>query len=124
MKKVVKKYQSGDTVFYGWLIYQQAGYHDGKFTLKGRVTLFNTDDYDAALYAYEDDLPLTSTLRLFNGRGKSLFLLASWQVLDRMKLAARYDVAWYSDREVYSSGNDERATSAPGSFHLGCLISF
>ena len=124
VKKVVKKYQSGDTVFYGWLIYQQAGYHDGKFTLKGRVTLFNTDDYDAALYAYEDDLPLTSTLRLFNGRGKSLFLLASWQVLDRMKLAARYDVAWYSDREVYSSGNDERATSAPGSFHLGCLISF
>ncbi len=124
VKKVVKKYQAGDTVFYGWLIYQQAGYHDGKFTLKGRVTLFNTDDYDAALYAYEDDLPLTSTLRLFNGRGKSLFLLASWQVLDRMKLAARYDVAWYSDREVYSSGNDERATSAPGSFHLGCLISF
>ena len=124
VKKVVNKYQSGDTALFGWLIYQQAGYHVGTFTLKGRVTLFNTDDYDAALYAYEDDLPLTSTLRLFNGRGKSLFILASWQVLERMKLAARYDVTWYSDREVYSSGNDERATSAPGSFHLGCLLSF
>ena len=124
VKQVVKKYLSGDIPLYGWLIYQQASYHVGKFSLKGRVTLFNTDDYDAALYAYEDDLPLTSTLGLYNGRGKSLFLLASWQAMQEMKLAARYDVAWYSDREVFSSGNDERATSAPGSFHLGCSLLF
>ena len=123
VKKVVNKYQSGDTALFGWLIYQQAGYHVGKFTLKGRVTLFNTDDYDAALYAYEDDLPLTSTLGLYNGRGKSLFILASWQAMERMKLAARYNMAWYSDRDLFGSGNDERATSCPGSFHLGCIFS-
>ena len=124
VKKVVNKYLSGDTAFYGWLIYQQAGCQAGKFNLKGRFSLFNTDDYDAALYAYEDDLPLTSTLGLYNGRGKSFFLLASWQAMQQMKLAARYEMAWYSDREVYSSGNDERATSSPGSFHLGCSLSF
>ena len=124
VKKVVNKYLSGDTAVYGWLIYQQAGYHTGKFNVKGRFTLFNTDDYDAALYAYEDDLPLTSTLGLFNGRGKSIFLLASWQVMQQMKLAARYEMTWYGDREVYSSGNDERATSSPGSFHVGCTLSF
>ena len=124
VKKVVKKYLSGDTTVYGWLVYQQAGYTVGKFSLKGRFTLFNSDDYDAAPYAYEDDLPLTSTLGLYNGRGKSLFLLASWQAMMQMKLAARYEMAWYSDREVYSSGNDERATSSPGSFHLGCVLTF
>jgi len=124
VKKVVNKYLSDDTAVYGWLIYQQAGYHTGKFNVKGRFTLFNTDDYDAALYAYEDDLPLTSTLGLFNGRGKSIFLLASWQVMQQMKLAARYEMTWYGDREVYSSGNDERATSSPGSFHVGCTLSF
>jgi len=123
-KKVVKQYLSGDTPYYGWLLYQQAGYHTGKFSVKGRVTLFNTDDYDAALYAYEDDLPLTSSLGLYNGRGKSCFILASWQAMQQMKIAARYEMAWYSDREVYSSGNDERATSAPGSFHLGCSLVF
>jgi hypothetical protein len=124
VKKVIKKYLSGDTTEYGWLLYQQAGYTEGKFSLKGRFTLFNSDDYDAALYAYEDDLPLTSTLGLYNGRGRSLFLLASWQAMMQMKLAARYEMAWYSDREVYSSGNDERATSSPGSFHLGCALTF
>ena len=86
--------------------------------------MFSSDDYDAALYAYEDDLPLTSTLGLYNGRGKSLFILASWQALQGMKLAARYDMAWYSDRYLFSSGNDERATSSPGSFHFGCIVSF
>ncbi len=109
--------------FYGWLFYQQAGYTAGKFALKGRFTVFNTEDYDAALYAYEDDLPLTSSLGMYDGRGKSLFVVATWQLLPQMKLGARYETTWYSDREVYSSGNDERATSAPGSFHLGCFLS-
>ena len=124
VKKVVKEYLAGDQLFYGWLVYQQAGYTFGKFSLKGRVTVFNTDDYDAAIYAYEDDLPLTSTLGMYNGRGKSLFLVATWQVIPQMKIGARYETTWYSDRSVYSSGNDERATSAPGSFHLGCSLAF
>ncbi len=124
VKKVVKEYRAGDQQFYGWLASQQAGYTVGKFGLKGRLTVFNTDDYDAALYAYEDDLPLTSSLGMYNGRGKSLFLVATWQALPQLKIGARYEVTWYSDREVYSSGNDERATRAPGSFHLGCFFSF
>ncbi len=124
VKKVVKDYLAGDQQFYGWLAYQQAGYTAGKFGMKGRLAVFNTDDYDAALYAYEDDLPLTSSLGMYNGRGKSLFLVATWQALPQLKLGARYEVTWYSDREVYSSGNDERATSAPGSFHLGCFFTF
>jgi hypothetical protein len=124
LKKVVKEYVAGEKRFYGWLLYQQAGYTSGKFSLKGRFTVFNTDDYDAAIYAYEDDLPLTSSLGTYNGRGKSLFMLATWQVIPQMKIGARYETTWYGDREVYSSGNDERATSAPGSFHLGCSFSF
>jgi hypothetical protein len=124
VKKVVKEYLAGDQPFYGWLAYQQAGYTTGKFGLKGRFTLFNTEDYDAAIYAYEDDLPLTSSLGMYNGRGKSLFIVATWQLLPQMKLGARYETTWYSDRVVNSSGNDEQATSAPGSFHLGCSLAF
>ncbi len=124
VKKVVKEYLGGDQLFSGWLVYQQAGYTSGKFGLKGRLTVFNTDDYDAAIYAYEDDLPLTSSLGMYNGRGKSLFVVATWQPLPQMKLGARYETTWYSDREAYSSGNDQQATSTPGSFHLGCSLAF
>jgi hypothetical protein len=124
VKRVIKEYLGGERQFYGRLFFQQAGYTAGKFALKGRFTLFNTEDYDAALYAYEDDLPLTSSLGMYDGRGKSLFVVATWQLLPQMKVGARYETTWYSDREVYSSGNDERATSSPGSFHLGCFLSF
>ncbi|MEI6756974.1 MAG: helix-hairpin-helix domain-containing protein [Chlorobium sp.] len=123
-KKVVKQYLAGDQQFYGRLFYQQAGYESPGFSLKGRFTHFQSDDYDAALYAYEDDLPLTSSLGLYSGRGNSFFLLATWQAMKQMELSARFEKTWYSDREVYSSGNDERATNAPGSFHLGCFITF
>ncbi|MEI7748062.1 MAG: helix-hairpin-helix domain-containing protein, partial [Chlorobiaceae bacterium] len=96
----------------------------GNYGLKGRVTFFDTNDYDAAIYAYEDDLPLTSSLGVYDGRGRSMFLVATWQAMKKMKLGARYEKTWYSDRVVCGSGNDERATSAPGSFHLGCFLSF
>ena len=124
VKEVVKKYLAGDQTFYGRLLYQQVGYTTGSYGVKGRFTVFNTSDYDAAIYAYEDDLPLTSSLGVYDGRGKSLFLVATWQAMKQMKLAGRYETTWYDDRLVYSSGNDERATSSPGSFHLGCLLSF
>ncbi len=124
VKSVVKEYLAGDQPFYGRMLYQQVGYNAGNYGLKGRITVFDTNDYDAAIYVYEDDLPLTSSLGVYDGRGKSLFLVATWQAMKQMKLGARYETTWYSDRSVCGSGNDERATSAPGSFHLGCFLSF
>jgi len=124
VKRVVNRFLAGNETLYGWLVYQQLHLDAGRFTVKGRFTLFNTEDYDAALYAAEDDLPLTSSLGVYDGRGKSIYLIALWQVMKQMKLAARYEKSWYSDRTVYSSGNDLRATSAPGSVHLGCMLTF
>ncbi len=124
VKRVVKEYIAGDETYYGWLLYQQANFRAGSFGLKGRFTLFHTDDYDAAIYTYEDDLPLVFNSTAFSGRGKALFLVASWDVSRNLKLAGKFETTWYDDRDVYSSGADERDTSAPGSFHLGCSLRF
>ncbi|MGB8248549.1 MAG: helix-hairpin-helix domain-containing protein [Chlorobium sp.] len=124
VKRVVKEYLAGDETYYGWLLYQQANFRVGSFGLKGRFTLFHTDDYDAAIYTYEDDLPLVFNSTAFSGRGKALFLVASWDVSRNLKLAGKFETTWYDDRDVYSSGPDERDTSAPGSFHLGCSLRF
>jgi hypothetical protein len=88
------------------------------------VTLFNTDDFDSAIYVYEDDLPLVFNTAMFSGRGKALMLLASWDVMQSMTLGAKYEVAWYTDRAVFSSGADQRDTSAPGTVTLGCSLRF
>lgn len=124
VKRVVEDFLAGDETYYGWLLYQQANFRTGRFGLKGRFTLFHTDDYDAAIYTYEDDLPLVFNSTAFSGRGKALFLVASWDVSKNMKLAGKFETTWYDDRDVYSSDDDERDTSAPGSFHLGCSLRF
>ncbi|NTV21011.1 MAG: helix-hairpin-helix domain-containing protein [Chlorobium limicola] len=124
VKRVVKEYLAGDESCYGWLVYQQAGYKAGKFGLKGRFTIFNTDDYDASIYVYEDDLPLVFNSTGFNGRGKAFFILGTWDVTKNLKLAGKFETTWYDDREVYGDSTDQRNTSAPGTFHFGCSLKF
>jgi hypothetical protein len=108
----------------GWLLYQQFNYRIAKLTLKSRVAMFNTDSFDAALYAYEDDLPLVYTLNSYYGRGKAFFILLDYEPVRDCNLTAKYEITWYGDREVYSSGNDLRVTSSPGSFHMGVMWKF
>ncbi|MEI8032829.1 MAG: helix-hairpin-helix domain-containing protein [Chlorobiaceae bacterium] len=124
VKRVVERFLAGDQTLYGWLAYQQLSWEGARSAVKGRVTVFNTDAYDAAIYASEDDLPLTSSLGVYDGRGKSVSLLLLWQTMKQMKLALRYETTWYSDRSSYGSGNDQRMSSSPGSLNLGCYLSF
>jgi hypothetical protein len=105
-------------------LYQQINLKQGPFTLKTRLARFDTDSYDAALYAYEDDLPLVYTLNAYYGRGKAWFILLDFEPVKNFNLTAKYETTWYDDRDVYSSGNDLRNTSSPGSFHVGCMLKF
>jgi hypothetical protein len=108
----------------GWLYYQQLNIKSGPFTVKTRVSRFDTDSYDTALYAYEDDLPLVYTLNTYYGRGKAWFIMLDFEPMKDFSLTAKYETTWYTDREVYSSGNDLRNTSSPASFNLGCMLKF
>jgi hypothetical protein len=108
----------------GWLAYEQVNCRLGKLSVKTRLTAFNTDSYDSAIYSYEDDLPLVYTLSPFYGRGRAMFVVLSYDPLRNFHLAAKYETTWYADRKVYSSGNDLRATSSPGSYHIGCTLQF
>ncbi len=124
VKRVVEDFLAGDEAYYGWLIYQQANYKTGRFGLKSRFTIFNTDDYDASIYVYEDDLPLVFNSTGFNGRGKAFFILGTWDITKNLQLAGKFETTWYDDRKVYSSGDDQRNTNAPGTFHFGCSLKF
>ncbi len=108
----------------GWLLYQQINLKRGPFTLKTRLARFDTDSYDVALYAYEDDLPLVYTLNAYYGRGKAWFIVLDFEPVKNFNLTAKYETTWYDDRDVYSSGNDLRNTSSPGSYHVGCMLKF
>lgn len=124
IKFVEGEYPDGDERSNGWLFYQQAVLKKGPVAFKARYTEFDTDDYDSAIYVYEDDLPLVFTLKSYYGEGRAFFALFSYDLWKNFELTARYAKTWYDDRDTYSSGNDERDTSAPASYHLGCALRF
>ncbi len=123
-KSVESLFASGRSVDRGWLCYGQLKSAFGRFGLTSRYTRFVTDSYEAAVYAYEDDLPLVYSLGTFSGRGQAMFLMVNWDAAASFRLAARYEVTWYADRTSYSSGNDLRATSSPAAFNLGAIWKF
>jgi hypothetical protein len=124
LKRAERRYLAGDEAYGGWLLYQQAGVNGKRFSLKGRFTIFDVRDYDAAIYVYEDDLPQTFSTGMYNGRGRSLILLCSWEPSKELKLAGRYEKSWYDDRQSTGDGSDTRATGSPASFHLGAYLKF
>lgn len=124
IKFVEGEYPDGEMHSDGWLFYQQAVLKKGAVAFKARYTQFRTDDYDSAIYVYEDDLPLVFTLKSYYGQGRAFFVLLSYDLLKNFDLTARYAKTWYGDRDTYSSGNDERDSNAPASYHLGCALKF
>lgn len=123
-KSLRSQFISGTESEEGWLLYQQLNWKSGPVTLKTRLARFDTDSYDAALYAYEDDLPLVYTLNAYYGRGKAWFIVLDFEPVKNFNLTAKYETTWYDDRDTVGSDNDLRNTSSPGSFHVGCMLKF
>ena len=108
----------------GWLLYEQAAWRKGPLKLTARYSRFHTENFDSAIYVYENDLPLVFNLKSYYGRGEAFFALLSMELMKNFDLSARYEKAWYANRDVYSSGNDLRLTSSPSSWHVGCALRF
>jgi len=123
-KSIRSRFVTGIESEEGWLLYQQLNWKNGPVTLKTRLARFDTDSYDAALYAYEDDLPLVYTLSTYYGRGKAWFIMLDYKPVRSVRLTAKYETTWYRDREAYSSGNDLRATSSPATWTVGAMLRF
>jgi hypothetical protein len=123
-KSIRSQFVTGTESEDGWLLYQQLNWKSGPITMKTRLARFDTDSYEAGLYAYEDDLPLVFTLNNYYGRGKAWFIMLDVAPAHDFSLTAKYEITWYNDRDAYGSGNDLRDTSSPASFNVGCMWRF
>jgi hypothetical protein len=90
----------------GLLMYQEMRVRPGKsFELSARMTFFDTDSFDSAVFQYEPDLPGLVTNRSLFGEG------ARWYVLLKYKygvfeLAAKYSETFRDDTNETGSGAD------------------
>ena len=90
----------------GYFICQDVAYkpENKPFSLTFRYALFDTEDYDARVYAYESDVLYSFSVPALYGKGMRVYLLGKWKPFSSLTLYARIGSTIYTDRDEISSG--------------------
>ena len=91
---------------HGFFICQDVAYkpENKPFSLTFRYAIFDTDDYDSRVYAYENDVLYSFSVPALYGKGMRMYLLGKWQPFKSLTLYARIGSTIYTDRDEISSG--------------------
>ncbi|MDW8019418.1 MAG: helix-hairpin-helix domain-containing protein [Chloroherpetonaceae bacterium] len=110
----------------GWLIAQDINLDlfDQRLSIDARLAFFQTDSFDAAIYAFENDLPLTFTVYAHNGRGQRAFVNLRYQILAQVELAARFANVFRDDVASIGSGNEAFPSNTLNTLSLGLRVRF
>lgn len=74
------------------------------FELDARIALFDTDGYEARIYAYERDLLYSFSVPVFFDRGQRSYVLAEYAPTSSITIEAKYGVTRYDNRSTIGSG--------------------
>ena len=91
---------------HGFFICQDVAYkpENKPFSLTFRYAIFDTDDYDSRVYAYESDVLYSFSVPALYGKGMRVYLLGKWKPFNNLMLYARIGSTIYNDRDEISSG--------------------
>ncbi len=99
--------KADNTMSKGFLVYQDVLVSPMGFPLsfKGRFAIFQTDDYDSRIYAYENDLIGSFSIPAYAHRGMRYYLNLRYKGIRNMTLEFRIAQTYQSYRED-AQGND------------------
>ena len=87
-------------------------YHDITFKPLGKrisgsfhYALFQSDDYDSRLYAYEVDIPGSYSIPAYYDRGSRYYLLLNYNFSRNIEAWVRYSQTYYSNKKIISEGS-------------------
>jgi hypothetical protein len=100
-------YPSNGEAQHGLAIYQDVTFKKIGFpvSVTARYALFQTDSYNARIYAYENDVPLAFSIPAYFGKGSRIFLLVNWDVTRKLELWLRVAQTFYYNQDVISEGS-------------------
>src|SRR5258705_1511424 len=96
---------SGRTTM-GMVLLQDIAYTIGRVSIAGRYALFDTEDYDNRMYAYEQDAWLSFTFPAYYGRGIRNYLLLQYRLTRKMDMWVRWGQTRYADHTTIGSGGE------------------
>lgn len=97
------------TISRGYLLYQDVQYSLEKIPLKFsfRYAVFNTDDYNSRIYAYENDVLYKFSVPGYYYQGQRYYILANYNLNNAISMWIRFSQTIYNNRETISSGLEE-----------------
>jgi hypothetical protein len=93
----------------GWLMYQDITWKALKspVSLSFRYALFDTDTYNARIYAYENDVLYAFSIPAYYYTGSRTYLTLRCNIVRGIDVWLRYAVTFYNNRSLISSGTSE-----------------
>ena len=93
----------------GFLIYQDVIYRPENIpiSLSFRYAMFETDSYNARMYAYENDVLYAFSVPAYYDQGTRTYLNISYSLKKGIDLWLRIAQTWLPDREIIGSGLNE-----------------
>ncbi len=93
----------------GALIFQDIQYNTPykKLTVTARVAFFSIDDYNARIYATENDVLYQYAVPMFQNSGVRYFLLANFNITKKLEAWVKYSVTTYHNTTTISSGLEQ-----------------
>lgn len=90
----------------GFLIYQDIAYKskNQKLTISGRFAIFDVEDYDSRIYAYENDLLYVFSIPAYYNRGVRVYGLMSYKISNKMQFWFKIANTWYENVSEIGSG--------------------
>jgi len=90
----------------GFMIYQDVVYKsiNSPVSLSLRYAVFQTDSYNARMYAYESEVLYFYSIPPYYGSGSRMYALVNWKIKRGIELWLRYGVWVYTDRNSVGSG--------------------
>ncbi|MDF2158162.1 helix-hairpin-helix domain-containing protein [Algoriphagus sp. CAU 1675] len=88
----------------GFMVLQDLNFKKERWKITGRFALFDTDNYDTRIYAFENNVLWTFSIPAFSGQGQRYYLLGEFDLNPKITAYLRFAKTSYTDRESIGTG--------------------
>ena len=101
--------QESENFCQGFIAYQDIGFAPSGRPFSGwfRFAVFDTDNYDTRIYAYEHDLLSVFSIPAYYGKGTRYYIVLKSSLLKKVDACIKWSVTSFADRETIGSGWDQ-----------------
>jgi hypothetical protein len=101
-------YEKDDSLQTGLLLMGDVDTHffENKLGIQMRLAWYDTDGYNARIYAYENDMPFLFSIPAYYGKGIRTYMKINYKISRQLTVYARYARTQLQPGDTFGSGND------------------